>query len=105
MRGGSWTPVHRSAKWTAQHGSYRLSLHITLGRASIEASYPMFEMHWFREQPPIVRTTIGFVVMATVLWLLLGPTGILYAIGFEVLYLLSYLLTTAFAALLDSDEY
>jgi len=65
----------------------------------------MFEMHWFREQPPIVRTTIGFVVMATVLWLLLGPTGILYAIGFEVLYLLSYLLTTAFAALLVSDEY
>jgi hypothetical protein len=33
--------------------------------------------------------------------LLLGPVGILYAVGLEVLYLL----TVAFAALLDPDEY
>ena len=44
---------------------------------------------------------IGLVVIATVLCLLLGPVGILYAVGLEVLYLL----TVAFAALLDPDEY
>jgi hypothetical protein len=65
----------------------------------------MVQTHWFREQPAIVRTTIGFVVIATVLCLLLGPVGILYAVGFEVLYLLTYLLVTAFAALLDPDVY
>ena len=59
------------------------------------------QQHWFREQSPIVRSTIGFVLMATVLCLLLGPVGILYAVGLEVLYLL----TMAFAALLDPDEY
>lgn len=62
-------------------------------------------IHWFREQPTIVRTTIEFVVIATVLCLLLGPVGILYAVGFEILYLLTYLLVTAFAALLDPDVY
>jgi hypothetical protein len=59
------------------------------------------QQHWFREQSPIVRSTIGFVLMATVLCLLLGPVGILYALGFEVVYLLAI----AFAALLDPDEY
>jgi len=44
---------------------------------------------------------IGFVVIATVLYLFLGPIGILYALGFEVLYLL----TMALAALLDPDVY
>ena len=63
------------------------------------------QQHWFREQRPIVRSMIGFVVMATVLCLLLGPVGILYAVGLEVLYLLTYLLTTALAGLLDPDEY
>jgi hypothetical protein len=47
----------------------------------------------------------GFVVIATVLYLFLGPIGILYALGFEVLYLLIYLATIAFAALLDPDVY
>ena len=59
------------------------------------------QQHWFREQRPIVRSMIGFVLIATVLCLLLGPVGILYALGLEVLYLL----TVAFAALLDPDEY
>jgi len=48
---------------------------------------------------------IGFVVFATLLCLFLGPIGILYALGFEVLYLLLYLLSTVFAALLDPDVY
>jgi hypothetical protein len=58
-------------------------------------------MHWFRKQPPIVRTTVGFVVIATMLCLLFGPTGIPYALGLEALYLL----TLAFAAILDPDVY
>jgi len=65
----------------------------------------MVQAHWFQEQRPIVRSMIGFVVIATVLYLFLGPIGILYALGFEVLYLLTYLLTTALAALLDPDVY
>jgi hypothetical protein len=65
----------------------------------------MVQTHWFQVQPTIVRTAIGFVVLAAVLWLFLGPTGILYALGFEVLYLLICLLSTAFAALLDPDIY
>ena len=44
---------------------------------------------------------VGLVVIATVLCLIFGPIGILYALGFEVLYLL----TIAFAALLDPDVY
>ena len=65
----------------------------------------MIQIHWVREQHPIVGSVIGFVVIATVLCLFLGPIGILYALGFEVLYLLTYLLTTALAALLDPDVY
>ena len=61
----------------------------------------MVQQHWFREHRPIVRSMIGFVLIATVLCLLLGPVGILYALGIEVLYLL----TVAFATLLDPDEY
>jgi hypothetical protein len=58
-------------------------------------------MHWLRKQPPIVRTVVGFVMTATVLCLIFGPTGILYAVGVEVLYLL----TVGFAAILDPDVY
>ena len=58
-------------------------------------------MRWLRKQPPIVRTTVGFVATATVLCLFFGPSGILYALGLEALYLL----TTAFAAILDPDVY
>ena len=65
----------------------------------------MVQAHWFQEQRPIVRSMIGFVVIATVLYLFLGPIGILYALGFEVLYLLTYLLTMALASLLDPDVY
>jgi hypothetical protein len=65
----------------------------------------MFRASWFRGHPAIVRTVIGFVVIATVLCLFLGPIGILYAAGFEILYLLTYLLLTALAALLYPDVY
>jgi hypothetical protein len=58
-------------------------------------------MRWLRNQPPIVRTLVGFVMIATVLCLLFGPSGILYAVGVEILYLL----TVAFAAILDPDVY
>ena len=64
-------------------------------------TYPMTQMHWLREQPTVVRTITGFVVIATVLCLFLGPIGVLYALGFEVLYLL----TIAFAALLSPDVF
>ena len=48
---------------------------------------------------------IGFAVMAAILCLFLGSVDILYVLGFGVLILLIYLLTTAFAALLDPDVY
>jgi len=65
----------------------------------------MLRTSWFRRHPFVVRTVIGFVVIATVLCLFLGPIGILYAAGFEILYLLTYLLLTALAALLYPDVY
>jgi hypothetical protein len=65
----------------------------------------MVQIHWFQEQHPIVKSMIGFVAIATVLCLFLGPIGILYALGFEVLCLLTYLLTIAVAALLGPDVY
>jgi len=74
-------------------------------RISSEVTYPMIQTHSFRKQPAIARTLIGFAVIATILCLFLGPVGILYAMGFGVLFLLIYLLTTAFAALLDPDVY
>jgi hypothetical protein len=82
-----------------------VSLHHYSGRASTEATYMMVQIHWFPERRPIVRSMIGSVLIAAVLCLFLGPIGILYALGFEVLYLLTYLLTIALAALLDSDLY
>jgi hypothetical protein len=75
--------------------------HYCRARASTEATSMIVQQHWFREQRPLVRSMIGFVLIATVLCLLLGPVGILYAVGIEVLYLL----TVAFATLLDPDEY
>ncbi len=65
----------------------------------------MVQLHWFREQRAIVRSMIGLITIAAVLCLFLGPIGILYALGFEVLYLLTYLLTMALASLLDPDIY
>jgi hypothetical protein len=44
---------------------------------------------------------VGFALIATVLCLFFGPIGVLYALGFEVLYLL----TIAFAALLGPDVF
>jgi hypothetical protein len=47
----------------------------------------------------------GFLVITIVLCSLLGPTGILYAVGLEVVYLLTYLFLVAFATFLDPDVY
>lgn len=75
------------------------------GRTSTEATRPMVLTHWFREQSAIVKATIWFVAIATALYLLFGPIGILYALGLELLYLLIYLLIAAFASFLDPDVY
>jgi hypothetical protein len=63
-------------------------------------------MHWFRKQPLVggVRTMVGFPAIATAPCLFFGPIGILYALGIEGLYLLTYVLTTAFAELLDQTH-
>jgi hypothetical protein len=58
-------------------------------------------MRWFSKLPPIVSALVGFLVVATVLCLLFGPIGILYAVGFELLHLLTF----AFAALFDPKTY
>ena len=57
--------------------------------------------HWLQKHPAFVRGTLGFVGIAAILYLLLGMTGLLFALGLEVLYVL----TIAFAALLDPDVY
>jgi hypothetical protein len=62
-------------------------------------------MHGFRKRHPVVRTMVRFVVITTVLCSFIGPTGILYALGFEVLYLLTYLLANVFGELLGPDIY
>ena len=61
----------------------------------------MVHRHWFRDHPAFVRATMGFVVIAALLYLIFGPIGTLFALGFAVVYLL----TMAFAALLDPDVY
>jgi hypothetical protein len=88
-------------------GKFRyLSLQDLRGRTSTQATDPMMiQTHSFREQPAIVRTMIAFVAIAIVLWWFVGAVGILYALGLGALLLLIYLLTTAFAALLDPDVY
>ena len=53
----------------------------------------------------LARTIVPMVVVATLLCFYLGPTGILYALGFEVILLLIYRLTVALAGLLDPDVY
>jgi hypothetical protein len=65
----------------------------------------IIQTHSFREQPATVRKIIAFAMITIMLYLLLGPIGILYALGFGAVFLLIYLLTTAFAALLDPDVY
>ena len=65
----------------------------------------MVPAHLYREQHAIVRTLTWFVALATPLYLFFGPIGILYALGLEAIYLVIYLLTTAFASFLDPDVY
>jgi hypothetical protein len=65
----------------------------------------MIQTHRFRGLRVIVRSIIAFVAIATALYLHLGPVGILYALGFEVLYLLIYLLYVAVGSVLDPDVY
>jgi hypothetical protein len=75
------------------------------GHTSTEATCSMDLAHWYREQHAIIRSVIWFVVFATALYLFFGPIGILYALGLEAVYLLIYLLATAFASLLYPDVY
>jgi hypothetical protein len=63
----------------------------------------MIQTHQFRKQPVIARSMIVFVAIATALYLQLGLIGILYALGFELAFLLIYQLYVAVASLLDSD--
>jgi hypothetical protein len=65
----------------------------------------MVQMHWFREHPAVIRKLTGFLVITIVLCFLFGPTGILYVVGFEVIFLLTYLFMVAFATLLYPDVY
>jgi hypothetical protein len=76
------------------------------GRIFIEATDPMTtQTHSLREHPAIVRNIIAFLVITIALYWLLGAVGILYALALGALFLLFYLLTRAFAALLDPDVY
>jgi hypothetical protein len=75
------------------------------GHTSTEATCSMDLTLWYREQHALVRTVIWFVVLATALYLFFGAIGILYALGLEAVYLVIYLLTTAFASFLDPDVY
>jgi hypothetical protein len=63
------------------------------------------QTHSFQEQHGIVRKLIAFLVITIAMYWLLGPVGILYALGLGAVFLLIYLLTRAFAALLDPDVY
>jgi len=63
------------------------------------------QAHWFREHPAVIRRLIAFLVITIILCFFLGPIGILYALGFEVVYLVTYLFMVAFATLLDPDVY
>jgi hypothetical protein len=78
-----------------------VALHHCSEGAHQRATCMMVQIHWFREQRPVFRSMIGFVAIAAVLCVFLGPVGILYALGFEVLYLLMI----AVAALLGPDVY
>jgi hypothetical protein len=75
--------VHRSATDRATQFLTGFSLHLNSGeRASTEATL-MVHRHWFREHPTFVRSTLGFVVIAALMSLIFGPTGILYAVWLE----------------------
>jgi hypothetical protein len=63
------------------------------------------QTHWFREHPALVAAMIGFMVTASLFYLILGRIGILFALGFAALFLLTYLLMTAFGSFLDPDVY
>jgi uncharacterized membrane protein len=60
---------------------------------------------WLREQHAIVRKIIAFLVIIIALYWLVGPAGILSALALGAVFLLFYLLTRAFASLLDPDVY
>jgi hypothetical protein len=57
------------------------------------------------EQRAIVKKIIAFLVITVALYWLLGPDGVAYALGLGAVFLVLYLLTRAFAALLDPDVY
>jgi hypothetical protein len=63
------------------------------------------QTHSLQEQHAIVRKLIAFLVVAIALYWLLGPVGVFYALGLGAVFLVFYLLTRAFASLLDPDVY
>jgi hypothetical protein len=63
------------------------------------------QTHSFQEQHATVRKLIAFLVITIAMYWLLGPAGILYALALGAVFLVFYLLTRAFAALLDPDVY
>ena len=63
------------------------------------------QTHSFQEQHATARKLIAFLVITIAMYWLLGPAGILYALALGAVFLVFYLLTRAFAALLDPDVY
>lgn len=63
------------------------------------------QTHSFQDQHAIVKKIVAFLVITIALYWLLGPVGILYALTLGAVFLLFYLLTKAFASLLDPDVY
>ena len=60
---------------------------------------------WLREQHAIVKKIIAFLVIMIALYWLFGSPGITYALALGAVFLVLYLLTRAFASLLDPDVY
>ena len=88
-----------------RYGSNRRLFAPSLGAHLNRGELPDDSNALFRKQPVIARSMIGFVAIATALYLQLGLIGILYALGFELAFLLIYQLYVAVASLLDSDVY
>jgi hypothetical protein len=63
------------------------------------------QTHSFQEQHAIIKKIVAFVAITIMMYWLLGPAGVLYALGFGTIFVVAYLLTKAFASLLDPDVY
>ena len=99
----SWVPIShadRALDSTTSHAPRFAGAHFT------EATDPMTSQTlWLREQHAIVKKSIAFLVIMIALYWLFGPPGITYALALGAVFLVLYLLTRAFASLLDPDVY